>query len=155
MEQNSQYLCLCYTSHLTNSSYTFTWSSLYCCQDNIFPTLPFCICSWEGTSLLQSSVHVLQGGYCCQCSTTVALPFLLQKLYKMHGICKYVQHFEYDPTVTQHSHTSLDKIEAKLIVSQVTAVPAHSTSVLLHNSAESNYSLLDIFLLQMMHTTHS
>jgi hypothetical protein len=54
-----------------------------------------------------------------------------ETVYGMLGgiffICKCDRHFDYEHTVTQHSHTYLDNVN-KQGLGQVTAVPAHSTS---------------------------
>jgi hypothetical protein len=59
------------------------------CRENIFTStsllLMFCISSWEGTcsavKVLSTVFEVLRSAYCCQYSTTTALPFPLQKQY--------------------------------------------------------------------------
>jgi hypothetical protein len=125
MVQNSPHLCLCYTSLPGNSVRTCTWASLHCCRNIISKQslFTFCIRSWEGTHLHQSSVCILTCSVMWNSAKWISLLifhhstltiFIAESVYEMHVsvffICKHVRYFGYDHTATQHSHASLDSV---------------------------------------------
>jgi hypothetical protein len=128
MVKNCRYLCLCCTSCHGNSVYTCTCASLRCYQNIIFcmpPLFTFCICSWEGTSLPQSSMYLLKcfgiWNYVKRTLLLVLHPSsptisIAEAIHEMpvdiFFIYKRARHFDYNSTATQHSRTSLDSVEA-------------------------------------------
>jgi hypothetical protein len=111
--------------------YQLSWKFFVCLYlgfaalqpEHRLPTPSFCIRSWEGSSLPQSSVYVFKGFAMWNSARWILLPVfrhssptvsIAESVHKMHvnvfSICKHGRHFDYDCTATQLSHTSLDKV---------------------------------------------
>lgn len=131
--------CVYATSVVLEILCIHTWALLHRCQNVTFSTpllFTFCICSWEGISLVQNSVYGFECSVLCLmllvfCNSNPTIS-IAETIYKMHVsiflICKSVGHFNY-LNLLRHSHAAIanspDSAQAGIWSSYSNAIVTH------------------------------